>query len=200
MVSIVHAARDLGRIREVSTVLMRHGFGEVVARLGLGRKSDRAPAANASTDKNENLGVRVRLVLEDLGPSFVKLGQIISTRADVLPAGVVSELRKLQDSVAQVPFSAIEERIEQSLGAPIAELFETFDEQPLAAASVAQVQLPSSPQGYRPGGTSTYTPLNAANIATRPATPESGSGYQVPRYQEPTQPASPGSYGAPSYR
>ncbi len=120
-------------------MLMRHGFGEVVARLGLGRKSDRAPAANASTDKNENLGVRVRLVLEDLGPSFVKLGQIISTRADVLPAGVVSELRKLQDSVAQVPFSAIEERIEQSLGAPIAELFETFDEQPLAAASVAQV-------------------------------------------------------------
>ena len=70
-----------------------------------------------------------------------------------------------------------------------------------SSASVAQVQLPSSPQGYRPGGTSTYTPSSAANIATRPATPESGSGYQVPRYQEqPTQPASPGSYGAPSYR
>jgi ubiquinone biosynthesis protein len=78
-------------------------------------------------------------VLEELGPSFVKLGQIISTRADVLPQPVLTELRKLQDSVSPVPFADIKERAEQSLGAPLDELFEQFDETPLAAASVAQV-------------------------------------------------------------
>ncbi len=137
MVSIMHAARDIGRIREITTVLVRHGFGEVVARLGLGRKPEnaetRAEAANAA------FPVRIRRVLEDLGPSFVKLGQIASTRADVLPMAVIVELRKLQDSVSPVPFSDIQQCVEQSLGAPLDELFERFSEEPLAAASVAQV-------------------------------------------------------------
>jgi ubiquinone biosynthesis protein len=137
MVSIVHAARDLARIRDVSAVLMRHGFGEVAVRLGIGRKSE--PPGDAPKSSDPTMAVRLRKVLEELGPSFVKLGQIASTRADVLPQNVLVELRKLQDSVSPVPFEEIKARAEQSLGAPLEELFEHFDETPLAAASVAQV-------------------------------------------------------------
>ncbi|HTV19034.1 MAG TPA: AarF/UbiB family protein, partial [Polyangiaceae bacterium] len=138
MVSIVHAARDLGRVRDISKVLARHGFGEIVARLGLrSRKTPDDPASE--TRVTGSIGTRIRNVLEDLGPSFVKLGQIASTRSDVLPAEVVAELKKLLDDVPPVSADAIRQRIENSLGASVDELYETFDDAPLAAASVAQV-------------------------------------------------------------
>jgi len=138
MVSIVHAARDLGRVRDISKVLVRHGFGEIVARLGLrGRKANDDPLSE--TRVAGSIGTRIRNVLEDLGPSFVKLGQIASTRSDVLPPDVVAELKKLLDDVPPVPAEAIRERIELSLGAPVGEIYEWFDDTPLAAASVAQV-------------------------------------------------------------
>ena len=138
MVSIVHAARDIGRIREISSVLMRHGFGEVVSRLGF---SKRKPDAEETSPEamGRGRGERIRRVLEELGPSFVKLGQIASTRSDLLPADVIAELKKLQDAVPPVPFELIRERIETSLGAPLEELFSRVDEVPLAAASIAQV-------------------------------------------------------------
>lgn len=154
MVSIVHAARDIARIRQISVVLVRHGFGEIARRIGFGRtkKGSAAPTVKAEeeiTAEDEARGdkerqeistaVRARRVLEDLGPSFVKLGQIASTRADVLPPDLLVELKKLQDSVPEVPFEAIRDQVERSLGAELAELFESFDEKPLAAASIAQV-------------------------------------------------------------
>ncbi len=158
MVSIVHAARDIGRLRTITTVLARHGFGEIVRRIGVGRSKKRkgsdppasgdvellqpTPEEEAQGDKEReqiSSAVRWRLVLEDLGPSFVKLGQIASTRPDVLPADIITELKKLQDSVPPVPFEQIKEQVETSLGAELAELFESFDEEPLAAASIAQV-------------------------------------------------------------
>jgi ubiquinone biosynthesis protein len=138
MVSIVHAARDLGRVRDISRVLVRHGFGEVVARLGIvkGKKGDDSSPVAAARG---SIGARIRGVLTDLGPSFVKLGQIISTRSDVLPADVTRELKQLQDNVPPVPFEQIKDQVERALGAPLDELFEDFEEQPLAAASIAQV-------------------------------------------------------------
>ncbi|MEO8183782.1 MAG: AarF/UbiB family protein, partial [Deltaproteobacteria bacterium] len=143
MVSIVHAARDLGRVRDISKVLARHGFGEIVNRLGIARSrktgdksSEDAPSQTRPTG---SVGVRIRNVLEDLGPSFVKLGQIASTRSDVLPADVVKELKKLLDDVPPVPAAAIRQRIESSLGTPLEEVYESFEDAPLAAASVAQV-------------------------------------------------------------
>ncbi len=146
MVSIVHAARDLGRIREISTVLVRHGFGEIVQRLGVGRRSkgDDGPsaeeeAAGAAVRERASLAVRARMVLEDLGPSFVKLGQIASTRPDVLPADLITELKKLQDSVPPVSFAEIRAQVERSLGTKLEDVFVEFDERPLAAASIAQV-------------------------------------------------------------
>ncbi len=148
MVSLVSAARDLGRVREISGVLVRHGFGEFVRRLGLGRGAKSAeveeasPADEARGNRERaeiSLAVRARLVLEDLGPSFVKLGQIASTRPDLLPADLITELKKLQDSVAPLPFEQIKDQIERSLGAPVSDVFERFNEEPLAAASISQV-------------------------------------------------------------
>lgn len=140
MVSLVHAARDIGRVREISVVLARHGFGEIASRLGLRKRNEAVPGEGGATELvRASTPVRLRRVLEDLGPSFVKLGQIMSTRADLLPAEVVAELGKLQDSAPRVSFEAIRERVEQSLGLPLGDVFESFDEVPLAAASIAQV-------------------------------------------------------------
>ncbi|MEZ4293600.1 MAG: AarF/ABC1/UbiB kinase family protein [Polyangiaceae bacterium] len=86
-----------------------------------------------------SLPERGRLVLIDLGPSFVKLGQIASTRPDILPAEWIRELKKLQDEVPPLPFEDIKAAVESSLGAPIADVFDRFDEKPLAAASIGQV-------------------------------------------------------------
>jgi len=155
MVSIVHAVRDIGRLREIASVLVRHGFGEFVQRVGLLRplgqreaSQDRATvegldpddaARGASEQKELGWSVRLRRVLEDLGPSFIKLGQIASTRGDLLPAELITELKKLQDCAPQVPFNAIEAEIERSLGVAVGDLFDSLDETPLAAASIAQV-------------------------------------------------------------
>ena len=81
---------------------------------------------------------RIRLVLQDLGPSFIKLGQIVSTRPDVLPADVIAELKKLQDAVPPVPFEDIKAEVEGDLAKSIAEAYVGFDPEPLAAASIGQ--------------------------------------------------------------
>jgi ubiquinone biosynthesis protein len=136
VVSLVHAARDIGRVRGITAVLARHGFGEVLDRMGFGGKGTEADDPSA---KVGSWATRLRMALEELGPSFVKLGQIMSTRADVLPPELIAELTKLQDSVPPVPFADIREQVEHSLGADIFDLFESVDEKPLAAASIAQV-------------------------------------------------------------
>ncbi len=139
MPSVLHTVRDLGRLREIAGVLARHGFGELVQRTGLGsltpfRGGDRQGGEEALTT-----AVRIRRVLEELGPSFVKLGQIVSTRPDLVPAEIIDELRKLQDDVPPVPFDQMKAEIEQHLGAPIAEVFSRFDETSIASASIGQV-------------------------------------------------------------
>lgn len=165
MLSVVSAVRDLARLREISSVLVRHGFGEVVARAGFGRRPKRAlgssePPRRPSehpTDENApeissdelargeeerariSTAERIRLVIQDLGPSFIKLGQIASTRPDLLPPDVITELKKLQDSVPPVAFEDIRGAVEGSLGAPLADLFVSFEEKPLASASIGQV-------------------------------------------------------------
>lgn len=156
MVSIVSAVRDLGRLRQIYVVLVRHGFGEVAQRLGLGGRG-RSPQEQDAAAENEptealaevergederrriSLPERVRLVCMDLGPSFVKLGQIASTRPDVLPAEWIVELKKLQDSVNPLPSKEIRDAVEASLGASIDDVYESFEDKPLAAASIGQV-------------------------------------------------------------
>jgi ubiquinone biosynthesis protein len=151
MVGVLTAVRDLGRLREISAVLVRHGFGEIVARAGFGRTKKSDPPSDAPEIPSEelergeaektrvSLAERARLVLQDLGPSFIKLGQIASTRGDLLPADLIVELKRLQDDVPPVSFADLRAVVETSLGAPLSEVYVSFDEKPLATGSIGQV-------------------------------------------------------------
>jgi ubiquinone biosynthesis protein len=135
MLSIVNAVRDMDRLRQITTVLARHGFGELLARAGLGGgKQDAEEAARRPT-----FAERLRLALQELGPSFIKLGQIVSTRPDLIPADVIVELKKLQDNVPPMSLDDVKATIAETLGAPAEEVFASFEEKPLACASIGQV-------------------------------------------------------------
>jgi ubiquinone biosynthesis protein len=141
MPSLINTVRDIDRLRQITQVLVKHGFGELIARTDLGAlvpfrgKS----AENGEAEKRKiSFAERLRLALQDLGPSFVKLGQILSTRADLLPPAHVAELAKLQDAAPPVPADAILTMLVTELGRPIAEVFASFDREPLAAASIGQ--------------------------------------------------------------
>jgi ubiquinone biosynthesis protein len=128
------------RLRQITVVLLRHGFGDLVQRLGLGGGEQKDAASEIAPDKKRvTFGARLRLALQDLGPSFVKLGQIISTRPDIIPEDVVRELKKLQDDVPAVPFEEVKVDLEQGVGGSLDEVFSEFDPEPIASASVAQV-------------------------------------------------------------
>ena len=129
--------RTLGRLSEIGRVATRHGFGYVVERR---RKQ-------AEEDQPSDRGRRLREMLDELGPTFVKFGQLLSTRPDVVPMDIVAELRKLQDDVTPIPFAAIEGVIETELGLTIERAFVSFDETPIAAASIGQVHRATLPTG-----------------------------------------------------
>lgn len=136
MPSILNTVRDLGRLREIASVLARYGFGELVHRTGLGSL---VPGMRDGDGQQLSTAVRIRRVLEELGPSFIKLGQILSTRPDLLPEDILVELKRLQDDVPPVPFAEVRPAIEEQLGAPIDSLFTHFDETAIASASIGQV-------------------------------------------------------------
>ncbi len=137
--------RVIGRLLQIQRVLVRHGLDEIVLATHLFRPFRYvfylSPATWFERRRGGSRGERIRLALEELGPIFVKFGQALSTRHDLLPGDIAEELEKLQDRVP--PFPGIEARAiaERAYGRPLSEVFEEFDEQPLAAASVAQVHL-----------------------------------------------------------
>jgi ubiquinone biosynthesis protein len=137
MPSLLNTVRDLDRLRQIVAVLTSHGFGEIVQRTGLA--SLRPGRASTPPPPRMRLGERIREVLQDLGPSFVKLGQIVSTRPDLIPEDVIRELRKLQDEVPPEDYQTVRGVVESELGAPLGEVFSDFSEQALASASIAQV-------------------------------------------------------------
>jgi ubiquinone biosynthesis protein len=135
--------RNLGRSREIATVLLNHGFSDLADRLGLRsawhrtrRFLSRKPAEPA---RHLRMVERIRLTLESLGPTYIKFGQVMSTRPDLVPPEMLVELKKLQERVPPFPSAAAVERLEEELGKPIAELFASFDTAPLAAGSLGQV-------------------------------------------------------------
>ena len=139
--SISRTYRHVQRYREIAGVLLKHGFGELVTRLGLHRHlpfRSRRQALAESTVAPSQFN-RIRLVFEELGPTFVKLGQFLSTRRDVLPEGVVEELEKLQDTVRPFPGEAALAIVADELGHPVEDLFQRFGDEPFASASMAQV-------------------------------------------------------------
>jgi ubiquinone biosynthesis protein len=138
MASLITTVRDLERLRQIVLVLARHGFGEIVQRTGLGSLLG-GKKIEGELPARVEIGERLRLVVQDLGPSFVKLGQIVSTRPDIIPADIIRELKKLQDAVPPVPFDELREHVEKELGAPLDQVFAELDELPLASASIGQV-------------------------------------------------------------
>ncbi|MGX2040784.1 ubiquinone biosynthesis regulatory protein kinase UbiB [Methylocaldum sp. MU1018] len=130
------------RLLHIQRVLVRHGLDELVLATHLFRPIRFVGALSPnywSGAKEEPRGVRIRRTLEDLGPIFVKFGQTLSTRRDLLPDDIAEELIKLQDRVPAFPGSEAKAIVEQALGQPVTRVFAEFDETPLASASVAQV-------------------------------------------------------------
>jgi ubiquinone biosynthesis protein len=125
---------NLRRFSQIGRVLVRHGFGFV-----FDVRRDRREKKGLQEFLAPNFGVRLRQTLDDLGPTFVKFGQLLSTRSDILPEGVLSELQKLQDTVRPMPAGAAQAIVKRELGAPVEEVFTRFDPDPLGSASIGQV-------------------------------------------------------------
>src|SRR3954469_3977373 len=131
--------RNLGRLSEIAQVAVRHGFGYAVD----GRKSGDPEAGPTAR------GRHLREMLDELGPTLVKFGQLLSTRPDIVPPDIIAELRGLQDDVRPFPYADVESTIREELGQSVERLFTEFDERPLAAASIGQVHRATLPNGRR---------------------------------------------------
>ena len=131
----------LGRYQEIADTLARHGLGFLAGELGITRflPSRRGASLDASAPRPRDAAAQLRLVLEDLGPTFIKLGQLLSTRPDLLPPAYITELSKLQDAAPPVAAGQIRETIRQELGSDPDDLFATFEWTPMASASIGQV-------------------------------------------------------------
>lgn len=137
------AVRDLGRLHDIASILVRYGFGDMVRRMGLADVLEKAGRALHKDGAEEFAHLeppaRVRRALEALGPTFVKLGQVLATRVDLFEPEWIAEFGKLQDHAPPVPYAEIRQQLTEDLGGTPEEVFAAFDPEPLAAASIAQV-------------------------------------------------------------
>jgi len=135
--------RELPRLREISVVFVRHGLGDLVRRAGISRLLEQAGhvlhLGEAPEIAHLEAQQRVRLAFEQLGPTFVKLGQMLSTREDLLPPASTTELARLHSDVAPVPFDDLLPQVRQALGRSPFEVFGHVEREPYAAASIAQI-------------------------------------------------------------
>jgi ubiquinone biosynthesis protein len=136
--------RDIARVRQIIMVATRHGFGHLIEQTGLQRfvsLGRRVVSFRKRPALIHRLAApqRMRLLFEELGPTFIKLGQVLACRPDLLPIEYSTELTKLTDAVAPFPFASAKEIVEKDLGAPLDTLFASFETVPIAAASIAQV-------------------------------------------------------------
>jgi ubiquinone biosynthesis protein len=148
-IGISKTIKNVSRFREILTVLSRHGFSELILKSGLDKVIPGfVLPARVSELKNEDLsndewwqtfGEQLRLSFEELGPSFIKLGQLLSTREDILDPALVKELKKLQNKVKGIPFEVAQKVIEDNLGKKLSEVFLTIDEKPIGTASIGVV-------------------------------------------------------------
>ena len=135
MATLTDRRRTMSRVREIAQIATKHGFGFVFERHTFRRSTA------IETQNLPALGRHLREMLDELGPTFVKFGQLLSTRPDIVPPEILAELRLLQDSVSPVPYADVERVVETELKSPIDRLFVAFDPVPVAAASIGQVHL-----------------------------------------------------------
>ncbi|MDQ5987425.1 MAG: putative protein kinase UbiB [Syntrophus sp. SKADARSKE-3] len=140
---ISHTYKNIGRYRQILTVLFKYGYDGIIDRLNLGRYIEvgmrlvsRRAAEHIEMVSNYE---RLRMAFEELGPTFIKLGQILSTRPDLIPLDLVQELSKLQDNVPPFSYAEAKDILEDELQLPLESVYSTFEETPMAAASIAQV-------------------------------------------------------------
>jgi ubiquinone biosynthesis protein len=161
MPTIFQTFRHLRRYQQIGRILTRYGFGYVLTQLGIGRAItpglERLRFSSAEILR-ATPAERVRMVIEELGPTFIKLGQILSTRGDIVPPEFIRELERLQDTVPPTDFASIQAQVEKELKKPLEEVFPTFDPLPVASASLGQVHLATLSDGaevavkvFRPG-------------------------------------------------
>jgi len=161
MPTIVQTLRHLRRYQQIGRVLTRYGFGHILTQLGIGRAlipSLEKLRFSSAEILRATPAERARMVIEELGPTFIKLGQILSTRGDVVPPDLVHELEKLQDTVPPTDFALIRAEVERELGQPLDQVFPNFDPVPVASASLGQVHFATLASGtevavkvFRPG-------------------------------------------------
>ena len=149
MTSARPAVRQLGRMSEIAQVAARHGFGYLFETRGPAAVRSRLGREVEVDPEGSPRGQRLREMLDELGPTFVKFGQLLSTRPDIVPPDIVFELKALQDSVTPFPFDQARAVIEEELGLTIEQLYLDFEETPIAAASIGQVHRATLPNGRR---------------------------------------------------
>jgi ubiquinone biosynthesis protein len=141
--------RNLGRLSEIAQVAVRHGFGYFFERHRLTDVLPWTARVEPGEPEGSDRGRHLREMLDELGPTFVKFGQLLSTRPDVVPPDIVAELRSLQDDVRPFPFAAARTVVEAELSLSLEQLFVDFEETPIAAASIGQVHRATLPNGHR---------------------------------------------------
>jgi ubiquinone biosynthesis protein len=139
----VGVMRDLPRLHEISSVFIRHGLGDIVRRIGVANVLERAGQILSWGARVESVRLepaqRVRIALEELGPTFIKLGQVMATRVDLFPPSWIAEFEKLHSDVPPVPFDQLRPELERALGRSPFEVFRDLDPRPFGSASIAQV-------------------------------------------------------------
>src|SRR5436190_10892444 len=143
------ATRNLGRLSEIAQVAVRHGFGYWFETHKLSDLFPRRGPRMELDGQPSQRGQHLREMLDELGPTFVKFGQLLSTRPDVLPPDIIAELRGLQDDVRAFPFDQVERVVREELGLTLEQLFADFDTKPIAAAAIGQVHRATLPNGRR---------------------------------------------------
>ncbi|MBL7717095.1 MAG: AarF/ABC1/UbiB kinase family protein [Bdellovibrionales bacterium] len=138
-IKIGQAVKNVQRLRVILGVFAKHGFSDVAVRMKLERYLPSRWAVLPEADHQLSVPVRMRMAFEELGPTFVKLGQLLSTRPDLVPENFIEEFTKLQDTVQELPFEVVKGVVEGQLKRPLSEAFKSFSEKPLAAASIGQV-------------------------------------------------------------
>src|SRR5947209_9579370 len=141
------ATRNLGRLSEIAQVAVRHGFGYWFETHRLTDLFPRRTPRMELDGQPSQRGQHLREMLDELGPTFVKFGQLPSTRPDIVPPDIIAELRALQDDVRPFPFAEVERVVREELELPLEKLFLEFEEKPMAAASIGQVHRAVLPNG-----------------------------------------------------
>jgi ubiquinone biosynthesis protein len=144
---IREAFADLNRVRQIAVIAARHGFGQLLDRSGLKKSIGPVDEKQVEPNTSQTVARRFRMMLAELGPTFVKLGQVLSTRGDLLPAAFIDELSVLQDDAPPVDFKLIRDQVRSAFNAELETLYAEFSPVPLAAASMAQAHRARTREG-----------------------------------------------------